>query len=47
LRESNCSVIIYKIRVKEIFKNIEKKEAKILIKINKNIYSKIIIEKVE
>lgn len=38
MRKVNYNIIIYNIRVKEIFKNIKKKEAKILIKVNKNIY---------
>jgi len=42
LRKVNYNIIIYNIRVKDIFKNIKKKEAKILIKVNKNIYSNLI-----
>ncbi len=39
--------MIYKIKIKEMFKNIEKKETRMLIKINKNIHSEMMIEKIE
>ncbi len=40
-------VMIHKIKVEEMFKNIEKKKMKMLIKINKDIHSEIKIEKIE
>ncbi len=40
-------VVIHEIKVKEMFKNIEKKEMRMLIKINKDIHSEMIIEKIE
>jgi len=39
--------MIHEIKIEEMFKDIEKKKMKALIKINKNIHSKIMIEKVE
>jgi len=39
--------MIHEIKIKEMFKNIEKKEMKILIKINKNIHSEMMIEKIK
>jgi len=39
--------VIHKIKIKEMFKDIKKKKMKMLIKINKDIYLKMIIEKVE
>jgi len=39
--------VIHEIKVEEMFKNIKKKRAKALIKINKDIHSKMMIEKVE
>jgi len=39
--------MIHEIKVKEMSKNIKKKEMKTLIKINKDIYSEIMIEKIE
>jgi len=39
--------MIYEIKIEEMFKDIEKKKMKALIKINKNIHSKMMIEKVE
>jgi len=39
--------VIHEIRIEEMSKNIEKKEIKTLIKINKDIHSKIMIEKIE
>jgi len=39
--------VIHEIKVKEMFKNIEKKEMKTLIKINKNIHSEMMIEKIK
>ena len=47
LHEVSFEVIIHKIKVEEMFKDIEKKKAKTLIKINKDIYSEIMIEKIE
>lgn len=47
LYKAGYNIIVYKIRIEEIIKNIKKKRAKIFIKINKSIYSKIIIEKIE
>ncbi len=47
LRKVSFEVIVHKIRIKETFKDIEKKKAKMLIKINKDIYSKIMIEKIK
>jgi len=39
--------VIHEIKVEEMFKDIEKKRMKALIKINKDIHSKMMIEKVE
>jgi len=39
--------MIHEIKIEEMFKDIEKKKIKALIKINKDIHSKIMIEKVE
>jgi len=39
--------VIHEIKVEEMSKDIEKKRAKALIKINKDIYLKMMIEKVE
>jgi len=39
--------VIHKIKVEEMSKNIEKKEMKMLIKINKDIHSEMMIEKIE
>jgi len=39
--------VIHKIKIKEMFKNIEKKEMRMLIKINKDIYSEMMIEKIK
>jgi len=39
--------VIHKIKIEEMFKNIEKKEVRMLIKINKDIHSEMIIEKIE
>ena len=46
LLKTNYNIIIYQSRVEEISKNIKKKQ-KIFIKINKNIYLKITIKKIE
>jgi len=46
LRNVSYIIIEYKVRVKKISKNIEKKEIKIFIRVNKNIYSEIKIEKI-
>jgi len=47
LREASYNVVMHKIKVKKIFKEIEKKRAKTLIRVNKNIYLKITIKKIE
>lgn len=47
LRKVNYNIIVYKSRVKKIFENIVKKRVTIFIKINKNIYLKIVIKKIE
>jgi len=39
--------MIHEIKVKEMFKNIKKKEIKTLIKINKDIHSEMMIKKIE
>jgi len=40
-------VIIHEIRIEEMFKNIKKKEVRMLIKINKDIHSEMMIKKIE
>jgi len=45
LRKASYNVVMHEIKIKEMFKNIKKKRTKTLIKVNKNIYSKIIIKK--
>jgi len=47
LCEASYNVIIYEIRVKKMFKDIKKDNAKTLIKINNYIYLKIIINKIK
>ncbi len=47
LHEVSFEVVIHEIKVKEMSKDIEKKRAKVLIKINKDIHLKMMIEKVE
>ncbi len=47
LHEVSFKVIVHEIKVEKMSKDIEKKKAKTLIKINKDIYSKIMIEKIE
>jgi len=48
LCEVSYNVVVYKIKVrKRMLENIKKKRAKTLIKTNKDIYLKIIIEKVK
>jgi len=47
LREINYNVIIHEIKIKKMFKNIKKNNAKTLIKINNYIYLKIIINKIK
>ena len=47
LHKISFEVVIHEIRVEEMSKNIEKKEARTLIKINKDIHSKMMIEKIE
>jgi len=46
-REASYNVVVYEIKIKKIFKNIKKKKTKTLIRVNKNIYLKITIEKIE
>ncbi len=47
LHEVNFKIMIHEIKVEEMFKNIKKKTMKTLIKINKDIHLKMMIEKVE
>ncbi len=47
LHEVNFKIMIHEIKIEEMFKDIKKKRMKALIKINKNIHLKIMIEKVE
>ncbi len=47
LHKISFKVVIHKIKIKEMFKNIKKKEMKALIKINKDIHSEMMIEKIE
>ncbi len=47
LREVRFKIVIHEIKIKEMSKDIEKKRAKALIKINKDIHSKMMIEKVK
>jgi len=47
LRKANYDVVMHKIKIKKIFKDIKKKKTKTLIKVNKDIYSKITIKKIE
>ncbi len=47
LHKVSFEVVIHEIKIKEMFKNIEKKETRMLIKINKNIHSEMMIEKIE
>ncbi len=47
LCEISFEVVIHRIRIEEMFKNIEKKETRMLIKINKDIHSKMMIEKIK
>jgi len=47
LHEISFEVVIHEIKIEEMSKNIEKKETRTLIKINKNIHSEMIIEKIE
>ncbi len=47
LCEIGFEVVIHEIKVEEMFKNIEKKEMRTLIKINKDIHSEMMIEKIE
>jgi len=39
--------VIHEIKIKEMFKNIKKKKARVLIKINKDIHSEMMIKKIE
>ncbi len=47
LCEISFEVVIHEIRVEEMSKNIEKKEVRMLIKINKDIHSEMMIKKIE
>jgi len=47
LREASYNIVVHKIKIKKMLKNIKKKKTKMFIKINKNIYLKITIEKIE
>ena len=47
LHEVSFKIVIHEIKVEEMFKDIEKKKAKALIKINKDIHLKMMIEKVK
>jgi len=47
LHKVSFEVVIHEIRIEEMFKNIKKKEMKILIKINKDIHSEMMIKKIE
>ncbi len=47
LCEISFEVVIHEIRIEEMFKNIEKKEMRTLIKINKDIHSEMMIKKIE
>ncbi len=47
LHKISFEVVIHEIRIEEMSKNIEKKEMKTLIKINKDIHSKMMIEKIK
>ncbi len=47
LCEVSFEVVIHKIKVKEMSKNIKKKEVRMLIKINKDIHSEMMIKKIE
>ncbi len=47
LYEVSFEIVIHEIKIEEMSKDIKKKRAKTLIKINKDIHSKIMIEKVE
>ncbi len=47
LHEVSFEIVIHEIKVEEMFKNIKKKEMRTLIKINKNIHSEMMIEKIE
>ncbi len=47
LHKVSFEVVIHEIKIKEMSKNIKKKEIKMLIKINKDIYSKMMIKKIK
>ncbi len=47
LHEVSFKIVIHEIKVEEMFKDIEKKKTKVLIKINKDIHLKMMIEKVK
>ncbi len=47
LREISFEVVIHEIKIEEMSKNIEKKEMRMLIKINKDIHSEMMIKKIE
>jgi len=45
--EPRILLVIHEIKIKEMFKNIKKKEVRMLIKINKDIHSEMKIKKIE
>jgi len=47
LRKASYNVVVHKIKIKKILKDIEKKKAKTLTKTNKSIHLKITIKKIE
>ena len=47
LHKVSFEIVIHEIKVEEIFKNIKKKEMRTIIKINKDIYSEMMIKKIE
>jgi len=47
LHEVSFKIVVHEIRIEEMSKDMKKKRAKMLIKINKDIHSKMMIEKVE
>jgi len=47
LREASYNIVVHKIKIKKIFKNIKKKRTKTLNKVNKSIYLKITIKKIK
>lgn len=47
LREVSYRIIVYKIRIENMFKNIKKDRTTIFVKTNNCIYSEVIIDKIE